>query len=80
MAWALMVAGAPATIASQWRIDETSTGVLMEQLHRRLRNSWKGGARGRAAALAGAAREMLATPQYRHPFYWAGFILVGDGT
>jgi hypothetical protein len=18
-------------------------------------------------------------PQYRHPFYWAGFLLVGDG-
>jgi CHAT domain-containing protein len=22
---------------------------------------------------------MLASEQYRHPFYWAGFIVVGDG-
>ena len=80
MSWALLVAGAPATLASQWRIDEAGTDVLMQLFHRRLRAASPDGSRGRAAALAAAARAMIATQRYRHPFYWAGFVLIGDGS
>jgi CHAT domain-containing protein len=80
MSWALLVAGAPSTLASQWRIDASSTDVLMLSFHRRLRAVSRDGSRGRAAALAAAARGMIATPRYRHPFYWAGFVLIGDGS
>jgi CHAT domain-containing protein len=26
-----------------------------------------------------AAVKMLRSADYRHPFYWAGFVVVGDG-
>jgi len=32
-----------------------------------------------AVALAEAQRELIATPDTAHPFYWAGFVLVGEG-
>jgi len=32
----------------------------------------------KAEALQVAALELLKDPQYRHPFYWAGFVLLGD--
>jgi len=30
------------------------------------------------AALRAAALTMLKDPKYRHPFYWAGFIVMGS--
>jgi Uncharacterized protein conserved in bacteria len=32
-----------------------------------------------AQALRAAALKMLRGGQYRHPFWWAGFVVVGDG-
>ena len=34
---------------------------------------------GRAEALRSAVLELLRTPAYRHPFYWAGFVMIGNG-
>ncbi len=76
LSWALMVAGAPATIVSQWSVDSASTSELMLALHTGLR---AGGLAGKAAALRGAALQLLRGPAYRHPYYWAGFVLIGDG-
>jgi CHAT domain-containing protein len=33
---------------------------------------------GKSKALQRAQAELLANPAFRHPFYWAPFILVGD--
>lgn len=33
----------------------------------------------RAEVLREAALKLMAEPQYRHPFYWAGFVVMGDG-
>jgi CHAT domain-containing protein len=30
-------------------------------------------------ALRGAALKLLSDIKYRHPFYWAGFVMIGDG-
>lgn len=32
-----------------------------------------------AAALRKAKLDMIASPYYSHPYYWAGYILNGDG-
>ena len=80
MTWACFVAGAPALIASQWKVESGSTTEFMLAMHRTLlrqRNKNTEGAK--AAALREAALSLLRTRRYNHPFYWAPFILVGAG-
>lgn len=75
MSWALFVAGAPAAVVSQWKVDSASTTELMLGFHKNLRAA---AAPLKAEALRRAALSLMRTPEYRHPFYWAGFIVVGD--
>ena len=81
MSWALFVAGVPTTVASQWKVDSASTTSLMIDLHRRLtmRRANPKLKEAKAEALRQAALEMLRSERYRHPFYWAGFVMIGDG-
>jgi CHAT domain-containing protein len=76
MTWALLVAGVPTAVASQWKVDSESTAELMIQFHRLLRQS---NFRAKAKALQRASLSVMKNPQYRHPFYWAGFVMVGTG-
>jgi len=87
LSWALHVAGCPRTIVSQWKVDSASTTRLMIQLHRNLRAGGatgatpaKGGtAQPYAEALRQAALAVMRERPYRHPFYWAPFVLLGPG-
>ena len=74
MSWALFAAGAGATVAGQWKVESSSTSELMLQFHRGLI-----GGLGKAEALRQARLSLLHTEKYAHPFYWAGFVLIGDG-
>lgn len=81
LAWACFLAGAPTTVVSQWKVESGSTTDLMVDFHRNLLE--KRGTRqrvGKADALRRAALKLLKTSQYNHPFYWAAFIVVGDGS
>jgi CHAT domain-containing protein len=73
MTWALFVAGARAAAVSQWKVEAASTTDLMIAFHRRLAASQD----TKVEALRRATLEVLANPKYRHPFYWAPFVLVG---
>jgi CHAT domain-containing protein len=77
LSWALFVAGAPTSVVSQWKVDSASTSAFMVALHRHLRASPRV---AKAEALRAAARALLAKPAYRHPFYWAGFVMMGDAS
>jgi CHAT domain-containing protein len=77
MSWALFVAGVPTTVASQWKVDSASTTSLMIDFHRRLTN--RKSKASKAEALRQATLELLRSERYRHPFYWAGFVMIGDG-
>jgi CHAT domain-containing protein/Tfp pilus assembly protein PilF len=72
--WALLVAGSEATVASQWKVESTSTATLMTGFHQGLSR----GEGGKAEQLRRATLEVLKDPRYAHPFYWAPFVLVGD--
>ena len=68
-------AGVPTVLATLWPVDDRATALL-------IRHFYEGLASGHTAACALrdaqiALRNESATA---HPFYWAGFILVGDGT
>ena len=81
MMWALFVAGCPTTVVSQWSVESRSTTKLMIEFHRALLGLNKQSERMRRAAdaLREAQLKMLRTQVYRHPFYWAGFVVVGNG-
>jgi CHAT domain-containing protein len=74
LAWAFLAAGSRSVVASQWEVDSAATRALMVEFHRRLVAG-----EPKAEALQGAARHLAAQAAYRHPFYWAGFVLVGEG-
>ena len=75
--WAVLVAGAPATLVSQWAVESAGAARLMVAFHQQ----WRGGRGGvsKARALQAAAVRAIKTPGFEHPFYWAAFILGGDG-
>lgn len=75
MSWALFVAGSPTVVVSQWKVDSDRTSELMIEFHRNLVR--RGGAMSKAEALRLAALK-LRHGRYNHPFYWAGFVLIGN--
>src|SRR5262249_23727189 len=75
LSWASFIAGAPATVVSQWKVETSSTTDLMIEFHRNLMAG-----KTKAEALRLAALKLSKTEQYRHPFYWAGFVIIGNAT
>ena len=63
-------AGAPSLIVSLWTVDDNSTQELMQEVYIRLRAG-----DGPAAAVRAAQRDAL--EQYKHPFFWAPFVVFG---
>lgn len=74
LARAFMYAGAPRVVASLWAVNDSATAELMSRFYRAMLQR---GLRP-AAALHAAQREMQASTEWRDPYYWAGFTLVGD--
>ena len=71
LAAAFSQAGAQSVVASLWRVVDRFTRLEMEAFYRAVPTM------GRAAALTAAERTLLKDPRTRHPYYWAGFILIG---
>jgi CHAT domain-containing protein len=74
LAWALFVAGAPSSIVAQWSVADESTAALMAEFHVRLAAGTT-----KAEALRQAQLALIKDRRTRHPFFWAPFVLVGDG-
>nr|WP_244237092.1 CHAT domain-containing tetratricopeptide repeat protein [Corallococcus llansteffanensis] len=68
---AFVVAGAETVVMSLWKVNDETTGVLMEAYYRNLLAG-----QGRTKALREAMRSMRLTRA--HPHYWAPFIAVGS--
>lgn len=65
-------AGVETLVASLWRVDDAGTQALMEQFYGNL-----GRGQNVAQALRHAQLSML-RGDLAHPWYWAGFVVVGD--
>jgi CHAT domain-containing protein len=80
--WSLFIAGSPATVVSQWKVDEKSTTELMFSFHENFMSEGRPTrtAGGAAEALQKASLKLMESTEYSHPYYWAGFVLVGDGS
>jgi hypothetical protein len=71
---AFLSAGVNSVVATLWRVDDAVTATLMERFYRGLADGIPV-----AAALRRAQLETRADPHTGHPFYWAGFVVVGAG-
>jgi CHAT domain-containing protein/Tfp pilus assembly protein PilF len=81
LSWAMFIAGVPSIVVSQWKVESASSRDLMVDFHRIL-TSMPVEAKAKPAkaeALRQAALKMMKNPETDHPFYWAGFVLMGDG-
>jgi CHAT domain-containing protein len=72
--------GARSTIATLWAVKDESTALLMTEFYRELLESplATSSRLNRAEALRQAQLTLVRSPQFRHPFYWAPFVLVGN--
>jgi CHAT domain-containing protein/Tfp pilus assembly protein PilF len=68
---ALVLAGAESQVMSLWRVESETSRVMMVKYYKRLVAG-----EGRGEALRQVQLEMLR--EYRHPYFWAGFIQSGD--
>lgn len=69
---AFMFAGTPRVVVSLWNGDDGATEALMEKFHGLLKAG-----RSAASALAEAQASVRAIERWRHPYYWAGWVLWG---
>ena len=81
LSWAMFIAGVPSIVVSQWKVESAGTRELMVNFHRGLISPAVGGnvKATKSEALRQAALKLMKNPETNHPFYWAGFVLVGDG-
>ncbi len=79
--WAMFIAGVPSIVVSQWKVESAGTRDLMVNFHRALISPAVAGKAKptKTEALRQAALKLMKNPETNHPFYWAGFVLVGDG-
>jgi CHAT domain-containing protein len=79
MSWAFFVAGTRSMLVSQWKVNSASTSHLMVAFYKNLNSSGVYSRSPNATALRDAAVQTMKDRLYRHPFYWAGFIMIGNG-
>ncbi|HEX4196324.1 MAG TPA: CHAT domain-containing protein [Caulobacteraceae bacterium] len=75
LARGFIYAGARNVLATEWKVDAATSSAEI--------NGFLAGASqpnaGLGAALAAAQRQIFSQAETGHPFYWAAFVLVGDG-
>ncbi|HZQ37529.1 MAG TPA: CHAT domain-containing protein, partial [Dehalococcoidia bacterium] len=73
---AFLYAGAAALLVSQWRVDDLSTAELMTRFYAELAGGAPPPSALRAAQLAILTGDMAQNDR-AHPFFWAGFQVIG---
>lgn len=78
LSWALLAAGSRALVVSQWKVSSASTAEWMTHFYQQLLSTSSARKATKAEALRAAMLTMHKDNRYAHPFYWAGFVLLGD--
>lgn len=66
--------GARSTLATLWAVDDQSTSSLMVDFYQEMAQSGT----TKAEALRQSQLKLLQRPEFRHPFFWAPYVLVGN--
>jgi CHAT domain-containing protein/tetratricopeptide (TPR) repeat protein len=72
---AFLIAGARAVVASLWNVEDSSTTLLMKAFYTHLAQH-----EDKALALTHAKRDILEHYEGTSPYYWAPFVMVGEGS
>jgi CHAT domain-containing protein len=72
---AFLIAGARAVVASLWNVEDSSTTLLMKAFYTHLAQH-----EDKALALTHAKRDILEHYEDTSPYYWAPFVMVGEGS
>jgi len=67
-------AGTPSLLATLWEVDDRSTSILIEEFY----ENWHRKGMSKPEALRKAQLTLKSMPKYRHPYYWAPFVIIGD--
>jgi CHAT domain-containing protein len=78
LSWAFFVAGTRSMLVSQWKINSASTSELMHNFYNNLWSKASVESRSKPRALREAALSMIQNGEFRHPFFWAGFVMIGN--
>ncbi len=72
---AFLYAGAESVVVSLWNVNDIATATLMKAFYKNLKQGLS-----KDDALRQAKLELIRGQQqaWRHPYYWAAFVLVGD--
>ncbi len=66
--------GVRSTLASLWNVDDESSALLLSKFYQELAKTPV----NKAEALRRAQLTLLKNPTYRHPLFWASYVLVGN--
>ncbi len=78
LSWAFFAAGCRSTLVTQWKVNSIATSEWMNGFYQNLSSKAEQTRSAKVNALRLVTLKMMKDRQYRHPFYWAGFILVGS--
>ena len=73
---AFLFAGARSVVVSLWNVNDAATAELMKAFYGNLK---RGVGAAEALRLAKLGLANGAQRAWRHPYFWAGFVFVGDG-
>jgi len=68
-------AGARSALASLWFVNDQSTSALISEVYRQVRQTPPA---SKARALQAAQIKLLSDRRYRHPCYWAPYLIIGN--
>jgi CHAT domain-containing protein/Tfp pilus assembly protein PilF len=68
-------AGARSALATLWFVNDESTSILVREFYSHLRNN---PTLSKATALQSAQLALIGDRRYRHPCYWAPYLIIGN--
>jgi CHAT domain-containing protein len=71
LADAFLVQGAGSVVGTLWSVSDDATAALMGAFYRELASN----SGNSSQALHAARRELIESPRFSHPYYWAGVVL-----
>ncbi|MBF0100912.1 MAG: CHAT domain-containing protein [Desulfobacterales bacterium] len=74
LAGAAVKAGVKSVVATLWYVDDEATSLAIREFYRQLRTPGI----TKTKAMQNAQKMLLSKPRYRHPLYWAPFLVIGS--